>query len=215
VVNLVSSLVEQLTKVVDPVPSSVSPTLHLKSEPKVVAMITSSIDPTPPLKSAKVVDLVLSSVDTTPPLRSDKVSSSVTSSINPTPPLKSVKVVDLVPQSVNPTPPLKSATKVVDSVLPLVDPTPHSKSEDVTQVYLVNIDSLKQGVTLSIPMEPPSSNHMISIEWNHFTEPHIPSYMHFQITVQVCNRSIPNTVIDEGSYVIILFTNAWQDFGSP
>jgi hypothetical protein len=63
------------------------------------------------------------------------------SSINPTPPLKSAKVVDPVPSSIDPTPPLKSANKVVDLVFPLVDPTPHSKNEDLSQVYLVNVDS--------------------------------------------------------------------------
>jgi hypothetical protein len=37
----------------------------------------------------------------------------------------------------------------------------------------------------------------------------------FQITVQVCDRTIPNTVIDEGASINILSTNAWQAFGSP
>jgi hypothetical protein len=124
--------------------------------------------------------------------------------VDPTPPLKSSKVVDLVPPSVDPTPPLKSATKVVDLVPSSVDPTPHSKSEDVSQVYLVNTDSPRQGGTLPIPMAPPSSNQMISINWNHLTEPRLPSYVPFQITVQVCDRNIPNTVIDEGSSVSIL-----------
>jgi hypothetical protein len=42
-------------KVVDLVPSSVSPTLHPKSS-KVIAPVTSSVNPTLPLKSAYVVD---------------------------------------------------------------------------------------------------------------------------------------------------------------
>jgi hypothetical protein len=104
---------------------------------------------------------------------------------------------------------------VVDLVPSSVDPTPHSKSEDVTQVYLINTDSPRQGGTLPIPMAPPSSNQMISINWNHLTEPHLPSYVPFQITVQVCDRNIPNTIIDEGASVSILSTNAWKDFGSP
>jgi len=56
---------------------------------------------------------------------------------------------------------------------------------------------------------------MIYINWNHFTEPRLPSYVPFQITVQVCDRNIPNTIIDKGSYVSILSLNSWQDFGSP
>jgi hypothetical protein len=64
-------------------------------------------------------------------------------------------------------------------------------------------------------MEPRSSNQMISINWNHMTEPRLPSYVPFQITIHVCDRNIPNTVIDEGASVSILSVNAWQDFGSP
>jgi hypothetical protein len=65
----------------------------------------------------------------------------VPSSVYPTPPLKTAtQVVNLVPPSIDPTPPLKSATKVVDLVPSLVKPTPHSKSEDVSQVYPINID---------------------------------------------------------------------------
>jgi hypothetical protein len=124
-------------------------------------------------------------------------------------------VVDLVPSSIDPTSPLKSETKVVDSVPPLIDPTPHSKSEDVAQVYLINIDSPRQGGTPPIPMAPPSSNQMISIDWNHLIEPHLPSYVPFQITMQFCDRSIPNTVIDKHASIIILSANAWKDFGSP
>jgi hypothetical protein len=68
---------------------------------------------------------------------------------------------------------------------------------------------------MSVLMAPPSSNHMISIDWNHLTETRLPSYVPFQITMQVCDRSIPNTVIDEGDSVSILSMNSWQDFGSP
>jgi hypothetical protein len=196
VFNMVSSSVEPQTQVFNPVPSSISPTLHLKSETQVVDPVLSPIDPTPPLKSEKVVDLVPSLVD-------------------PTPPLKSAKVVDLVPPSVDPTPPLKSATKVVNLVPPPVDPIPHSKSEDVAQVYLVNTDSLGQGGTPPILVASPSSNQMIYIGWNHFIEPRLPSYVPFQITMQVCDRNIPNIVIDEGSSIRILSANAWQSFGSP
>jgi hypothetical protein len=64
-------------------------------------------------------------------------------------------------------------------------------------------------------MAPPSINQMISINWNHLTEPCLPSYVPFQITVQVCDRNIPNIVTKEGASVSILSAIAWQDFGSP
>jgi hypothetical protein len=165
------------TQVIDAVMSLISPTLHLKSS-KVVYQVMSSIDPTPPLKSA-------------------------------------TKVVDPISSLIDPTPTLKSATKVIDLILSSVNPTPHSKIEHVAQVYLINIDSPKQGGTPPIPMEPPSSNQMISINWNHLTEPSIRSYVPFQITVQVCDRNIPNTIIEKGAFVSILSVNAWKSFGSP
>jgi hypothetical protein len=56
---------------------------------------------------------------------------------------------------------------------------------------------------------------MISIDWNHLIETRLPCYVPFQITVHVCDRSIPNTVIDEGASVSILSVNDWQAFGSP
>jgi hypothetical protein len=63
-------------------------------------------------------------------------------------------------------------------------------------------------------MAPPSINQMISMNWNPLTKPHLPSYVPFQITVQVCDRNIPNIIIDEGSSISISSANAWQDFGS-
>jgi hypothetical protein len=63
-------------------------------------------------------------------------------------------------------------------------------------------------------MAPPSSNQLISINWNHLIEPCLPYYATFHIIVQVCDRNIPNTIIDEGASVSILSTNAWQAFGS-
>jgi hypothetical protein len=170
VVNLVSSSVEPLTQVVDPVLSSINLTLHQKSETEVTNPVTSSINPNLHVKSAKVVDPVLSSIDLTPSL--------------------------------------KSATKVVDLVLSSLDPTPHSKSEDFTQVYLINTDSLGQGGTPPIPVAPPLRNQMIFINWNHLTEPCLPSYVPFQITMQVCDKNIYNSIIDKGSSVSILSINA-------
>jgi hypothetical protein len=84
--------------------------------------------------------------------------------IDPTRPLKSAtQVVDFFLPSIDPILPLKSLTKVVNLVPSSVDLTPHSKSEDLAQVYLINIFLPKQGGALTILMAPPSSNHLISI----------------------------------------------------
>jgi len=55
-----------------------------------------------------VVDPVLSSIDPTPPLTSAKVVDPISSSLSPTLPLKSSCVVDSIPSSVDPTLPLES-----------------------------------------------------------------------------------------------------------
>jgi hypothetical protein len=128
----------------------------------VVNLVSSSVEPV-----TKVADLSPSSIDPTPPLRSAS------------------QVVDPFPSSIDPTPPLWSEPKVVDSSPSLVNPTLHSKNEDVTHVYLINIDSPGQGGTLSILIAPPSSTQMNYIYWNNLTEPHLPSYVHFQTTMQV------------------------------
>jgi hypothetical protein len=80
-----------------------------------------------------------------------------------------------------------------------------------TSLILIHLD---KGALCLFPMTPPSSNQMISINWNHLTEPCLPSYVPFQITMQVYDRNIPNTIIDEGYFVIILFANAWHTCGS-
>jgi hypothetical protein len=108
VVNLVSSSVEPLTKVADPVLSSNNPTFHLKIETQVTNPIPSLVSPTLHLNNSKVVGLVPSLVNPTPPLRSDKVVAPVRSSVNPTPLLKSATIVDPVPPSFDPTLPLES-----------------------------------------------------------------------------------------------------------
>jgi hypothetical protein len=196
------SLVDGL---VNPVPSPVN------LVDQVVNLVSSSVEP-----QTQVVDLVPSSINPTLHMKSEtQVSDPVLSSVSPTLHLKSFKVVDPFLPSVDPTSPLKSATKVVNLVLSSVDPTPHSKSEYVAQVYLVNIDSPRQWGTPPIPMAPPSSNQIIYIDWNHLTEPCLTSYVPFQITMKVCDRNIPNTIINECSSVSILSTNAWQAFASP
>jgi hypothetical protein len=76
------------------------------------------------------------------------------------------------------------------------------------------MDSPGQGGIMPFSMAPLSITQMISIYWNHLKEPLIPSYVPFQITMQVCDRNIPNSIIDEGASVSVLSVNAWKYFGS-
>jgi hypothetical protein len=70
VVNIVMYLVEPIDKVVDPIPSSVDPTLPLETVTQVVDLFP-PVDPILPLENAiQVVNLISSSVDPTPPLKS-------------------------------------------------------------------------------------------------------------------------------------------------
>jgi hypothetical protein len=232
VVNLVSSLVEPLTKVADPVSSLVSPTLHRKSEPKVIDTVPSLVNPTLHPKSAKVVALVTSSVNTTPPLKSANV-------VNPTPPLTSAevvasvpssvslvdhvvnlvtslvepvdKVVDPIPSLVNLALPLESITHVVDlfppvdPILPLenetqvvdlmslsINPTLLLESKnDYAHVFLIDIESTMLGGIPPSPMKPPPSNEAILFYWGVLTGPCLPSHIPFKITVKVCGRDVP------------------------
>jgi hypothetical protein len=207
VVNLVSSLVEPLTKVADPVPSSINPTFHLKSANQVTDPVPSLVIPTLHLKSANMV--------------------------NPTPPMMSFKVVDLVASSVDLALPLESATQVVDPfplvdpVLPLenetqvvnlmsssVDPTlPLESKPDSTNVFLVDTESTVMGGIPPSPTKPPPSNEAILFDWGVLIGPHLPSHIPFNITIQVCGRTVPQTLIDEGSSISIFFFLAWQDLG--
>jgi hypothetical protein len=41
------------------------------------------------------------------------------------------------------------------------------------------------------PMEPPPNNEAIRFDWGVLTGPRLPSYIPFQITVQVCGRDVP------------------------
>jgi hypothetical protein len=88
------------------------------------------------------------------------------------------------------------------------------KSKDVAHVFLVTADSFGRGGIPPVPTKPPPSN-VITIDWDALTEPCLPSYMPFQIVVQVYGRNIINTVIDEGACVSIISLNAWQALGSP
>jgi hypothetical protein len=62
-------------------------------------------------------------------------------------------------------------------------------------------------------MKPPPSNETILFDWGALTGPHLPSHIPFHITVQVCGRDIPQTLIDEGASVSILSFIGWRDLG--
>jgi hypothetical protein len=132
VVNLVSSSIEPQTQVADPVLSSISPTLHQKSDTKVVDLFSSSVDPSLPLESdSKAVNL-FPPIDPILPLENEtQVVEPVSPSVDPIHPLRNTKVTDPVPSLVSPTLPLKSA-KVVDVVFPSVDPIPPLRNVKVT-----------------------------------------------------------------------------------
>jgi hypothetical protein len=42
-----------------------------------------------------------------------------------------------------------------------------------------------------------------------------PSHIPFKITIQVCGRDVPQTLIDEGASISILSSIAWQALGYP
>jgi hypothetical protein len=106
--------------------------------------------------------------------------------------------------------------EVVGLIQSSVDPTLPLESEvDTTQVFLVTSYSSGQGGISPISMEPPPSTEVISFDWNRLVEPHLPSCMPFQITVQVCDKIIHHTIVDEGAYVSILSSTTWKAMVSP
>jgi hypothetical protein len=105
---------------------------------------------------------------------------------------------------------------VVDLISPSVDPTfPLESKPDTAQVFLIDRDSAVSGGIPPSPMEPPPSNEAIHFDWDVLTGPHLPSYIPFQIIVQVCGLDVTKTLIDEGSSVSILSSIAWQALGCP
>jgi hypothetical protein len=223
VVNLVSSSFEPLSKVADPVPSSINPTSHLKSETQVADPVPSLVNPTLHLKSANVVSPVSSSVSPV-----DHVVNLVMSLVELVD-----KVVDPIPSSVNPTLPLESATQdpfpLVDHIIPLenetqvvylmslsIDPTlPLESKPDTTHVFLVDTESTVMGGIPPYPMKPHPSNEDILFDWGVITRPHLPSYIPFKITVNICGQDVPQTLIDEGSSVSILSSISWKALFYP
>jgi hypothetical protein len=146
----------------------------------------------------------------------DQVVDLIPSLVNPTLPLESeTQEVDLFPP-VDPILPLENETQVVDLISSSVDPTlPLESKPDTAHVFLVDKDSpVPRGIPPS-PVGPPPSNEAIRFDWGVLTGPRLPSHIPFQITVQVCGRDIPQTLIDEGSSISILSSFAWQAFDCP
>jgi hypothetical protein len=184
-VNLVDHVVNRVTSLVETVD-------------KVVDPIPSSVNPTLPFKSEpKAVDSIPSSIDPTLPLES------VTQAVDPFTP-------------VDPILPLENETQVVDLISPSVDPTLPLKSKlDTAHVFLVDTESPMPGGIPPSVVEPPPSNEAICFDWDVLTEPCLPSYIPFQITVQVCGWDVTKTLIDEGSSVSIFSSIAWKALGCP
>jgi hypothetical protein len=159
---------------------------------QVVNMVTSLVEPV-----HQVVDPIPSSVDPTLLLESE------TQAIDPFP-------------SVNPILPLENATQVVDPISSSVDPTlPLDIKPDTTHIFLIDKDSTMIGGIPPSPMEPPPSNEAIHFNWGVLTTPRLPSHIPFQITVYVFGWDVPHTLIDEGVFIIILSSFAWQALGCP
>jgi hypothetical protein len=191
---------------ITPFPSLVNPVDH------VVNLVMSLVEPVD-----KVVDPIPSSVNPTLPSESEtKAVDPIPSSVDPTLLLESVtQVVDLFP-SVDPILSLENETQVVDLISPLVDPTlPLESKPDTAHIFLVNTESpVPRGIPPS-PVGPPPSNEAIYFDWGVLNGPHLPSYIPFQITVQVFGWDVPQTLIDEGSSVSILSSISWQALGFP
>jgi hypothetical protein len=172
----------------------------LESEVQVVDSTPSSVDPTLPLKSeVKVVNQVSSSVDPTLPLKSEiKVVEPSSSSVNPTLPLESDirQVIDLIPSSVDPTLSLESEV-------------------DTAHVFLVNTDSSVQGVISPSIVQPPPSSEAIIFNWHALIGPRLPSYIPFQISIQVCGRDIPHNIFDGGASINIRSLTSWKGLRCP
>jgi hypothetical protein len=180
------------------IPSLVNPVDHVTN------LVTSLVEPID-----KVVDLIPSSINPTLPSESEtKMVNPIPSSIDPTLPLESVT------QVVDPFPPVK--TQVVNLISPSVDPTlPLESKPDTTHVFLVDTESTMPGAIPPSLVEPPPTNEAIHFDWGVLTGPRLPSHVPFQITVQVCGRDVPQTLIDEGSSVSILSSISWQALGYP
>jgi hypothetical protein len=158
-----------------------------------------------------VVNLVTSLVELV-----DKVVDPIPSSVNPTLPSESeTQVVNLF-TPVDPILPLDNEIQVVDLISSSVDPTlPLETKPDTAHVFLIDRDSVVSGGIPPSPVGPPPSNEAIHFDWGVLTRPRLPSYIPFQITVQVFGQDVTKTLIDEGSSVSILSSLTWKELGCP
>jgi hypothetical protein len=178
---------------------------------QVVNLVTSLDEPVD-----QVVDPIPSSVNSTLSLESETQVVDPFQPFDPILPLENeTQVVDPF-QPFDPILPLENETQVVDLISPSVDPTlPLESKSDTAQVFLVDTNSaVSRGIPPS-PMEPPPSNEAIHFDWDVLTGSCLPSYIPFQITVQVRGRDVTKTLIDEGSSVSILSSISWQELGCP
>jgi hypothetical protein len=191
---------------ITPVPSPVNPVNH------VVNLVISLVEPVD-----KVVDPIPSLVNLVlPSERKTKEVDPIPSSVDPSLLLGSVtQVVDPF-TPVDPILPLENETQVVDMNSSSVDPTlPLESKPDTAHVFLVDTKSpVPRGIPPSL-VGPPPSNEAIRFDWGVVTRPHTPSHISFHITVQVCGRYVPQTLIDEGASISIFSSIAWQDLGCP
>ena len=153
----------------------------------------------------------------------DKVADIVSSSIDPTLSLESEEHI----VHIHPTIPLKSEVKVVKSMSSPPDPTLSSESVETEVVTLAQYSShipIESELKLTevhhrfglffargffyVSIEPSPSTKVISFDWSNIIESHSPSSVPFQIFVQVISRSMLHTIIDEGSFVINLFSTS-------
>ena len=72
-----------------------------------------------------------------------------------------------------------------------------------------------QGDNSLVLTVPPPSNLVTSFDWNRLEGFHLPSYVPFQIILQVCNMIVSSTIIDEGESMSILSSTTWKVLGSP
>jgi hypothetical protein len=176
-------------------------------------VVDGMIDMTPSLVSLvdHVVNMVMSLVEPV-----DKVVDLIPSLVNPTLlPKSETQAVDHFPP-VDTIVPFKNETQVVDLILSSVDPTLPLKSKpNTSHVFLIDTKSTMSGGIPPSPVEPPPSNEAILFNWGVLTRPHLQSHIPFQITVQVCGRGVPQTLIDEGASVSILSSIAWKYLGCP
>ena len=97
---------------------------------------------------------------------------------------------DPTSSSVDPALPLESeVNKVVGPIQSSIDPTLPLESEvDTAQVLLVTLYFSEQGGISPISTKPHPNTEVISFHYNILMELCLPSYLHFQIIVQVCDK---------------------------